>query len=436
MFILSFSTIPISREFVDPLSHEYTYDANGNLLHDNNKQLNVLEYNYLNLPLKIDLGNDHTIEYLYTAGGAKLKQKTFNNGTLQEEIDYSGNFVYTNGSLTYIQTAEGRLIPNGNNFAREYFLKDHLGNVRIIFGKNAQGQATIVQEDHYYPFGMVLGGQSTPYADANKKNKYLYNGKEFQDELGLDWYDYGARFYDPAIARWMSVDPLAEKGRRWSPYNYCVDNPIRFIDPDGRWWWENDNVQNARRYKREHGGTFHKWRGQNGYMHASVESYGKEQGGTMEGGYPAVYTKPFIGHDIDQANVFQNVGNRLNGWITEHLMGSHAKSDYEGGKPPLGVKMLTNAIPPIALANLVVIATEGTNIYNEKASKLEIGANILNVVTAGTTSIATETISEGAKSVFEIISISVDEATTVVDYTKEKIEEHKEKEKEKEATKR
>jgi len=64
-------------------------------------------------------------------------------------------------------------------------------------------------------------------------NKYLYNGKEYQDNLGLNLYDYGFRMYDPQLGRWHIPDPLVEISRSWTPFHYTYNNPIRYIDPDG-----------------------------------------------------------------------------------------------------------------------------------------------------------------------------------------------------------
>jgi RHS repeat-associated protein len=96
---------------------------------------------------------------------------------------------------------------------------------------NANNQPVILQYDSYYPFGLEMGGMSFV---SSSENKYKYNGKEKQTAHNLGWYDYGFRFYDPQIGRWHVVDPLGEKYASMSTYNYCINNPILFVDPDGR----------------------------------------------------------------------------------------------------------------------------------------------------------------------------------------------------------
>ncbi|HTN37698.1 MAG TPA: RHS repeat-associated core domain-containing protein [Arachidicoccus sp.] len=91
----------------------------------------------------------------------------------------------------------------------------------------------ILETSSYYPFGLMQKGISNANSVLHQQNKYLYNGKELQQKFGLDQYDYGARFYDPQIGVWHTQDPLTETSRRWTPYNYAYDNPIRFIDKDG-----------------------------------------------------------------------------------------------------------------------------------------------------------------------------------------------------------
>ena len=154
---------------------------------------------------------------------------------------YFNGFEYDNSKdLNLIHMDEGviKVSSSATVFQYEYFLKDHLGNTRIAFVDNS-GSPSLTQSIDYYPFGLAFDNQYISGTD----NKYLYNGKELQDELNLNWYDYGARFYDPQIARWTTVDPKADQSPGWTPYRAFFNNPIRYIDPDGLFEIETGKIE-------------------------------------------------------------------------------------------------------------------------------------------------------------------------------------------------
>ncbi|MEE1944593.1 DUF6443 domain-containing protein [Pedobacter sp. KR3-3] len=203
----------------------YAYDGNGNATTATvglSRTSVSLSYNYLNLPATVS-GGGIGLAYLYDATGAKLRKSNTASGTV---TDYVDGIQYVNSTIDFIQTEAGTAQNNGGTYSYRYHLTDNLGNVRYVFDIYG-GAVRRLQEDDYYPFGLRKPAGSPVSLD----NKYLYNGKELQTEL--EQYDYGARFYDPMIGRWNVVDPLAEKMRRYSPYNYTFNNPIRFVDPDG-----------------------------------------------------------------------------------------------------------------------------------------------------------------------------------------------------------
>ena len=115
--------------------------------------------------------------------------------------------------------------------------------MRISFGRNSAGALEITDANDYYPFGMNHLKSGNSFFGVSSYKNYKYNGKEIQ-ESGM--YDYGARFYMPDLGRWGTMDPLAEVNRAWSPYRYAYNNPLRFIDPDGRLedWYEDDQTGN------------------------------------------------------------------------------------------------------------------------------------------------------------------------------------------------
>lgn len=155
--------------------------------------------------------------------------------------DYVGGIEYLNGNIEAIYFSEGRVYYNQGIPRYEYYIKDHLGNTRIVFtadGPDADNDPDILQETHYYPFGLAMKGNWDGVTGT--ENSYRYNGIERNEEIGLNLDIAPYRMYDPAIGRWLRPDPFAEIMREITPYRFGYNNPLRYNDPLGLMEEEDD----------------------------------------------------------------------------------------------------------------------------------------------------------------------------------------------------
>ncbi|MDE1191737.1 MAG: RHS repeat-associated core domain-containing protein [Arachidicoccus sp.] len=220
---------------------DYSYDDNGNLITDKNKNIQNVNYNFLNLPQKITTANA-TIDYLYDAGGAEL-QKKVTTATTVTTTTYIGAAVYQQSSLNgasvvdtlqFFGMEEGRVRPaynaqlNTTYWAYDYFLSDHLGNTRMIITDDYNAPGPILEADNYYPFGLKMAAISYSYG-THVKNPYQYgSGSEFNDVTG--WNEFALRDYDPQTGRFVQQDPFDQFA---SPYLGMGNDPINNADPSG-----------------------------------------------------------------------------------------------------------------------------------------------------------------------------------------------------------
>ena len=246
-----------SFEYKKAKGSQYLYDNNGSLIADKSRGIAYITYDSNGNPSRIYFTNGSETRYVYSATGQKLTVEHYTakpnitrqfgvkpSGSTQDQIIFAGHTDYLlGGRLVVRENIIRRLLFDGGYAAAApvgsttygltlcHYNKDHLGNNREVV--NSGG--TVQQVTNYYPFG-------APYADPAavehpSLQPYKYNGKELDTMHGLNTYDYGARQYDPVLGRWDRMDPLCEKYYSVSPYVYCVNNPVRYIDPDGTSIW-------------------------------------------------------------------------------------------------------------------------------------------------------------------------------------------------------
>lgn len=193
----------------------------------------------------------------------------------------------------------------------------------------------ILEETHYYPFGLVMKGISNKVFKGIVKNNFLYNGKEqqrteFEDASGLGWYDYGARMFDVQIARWNVVDPLSEAMKQWSPYNYVFNNPVINIDPDGR----IPNLYNGDPYYDWNTGIFHEGNWSNNpqgrITFNNTSGQYQDESGTIFNGFDLYQNIDKVVRPNLNFNAFDKYGKYINNFFNEVAKSDDIFLNFDG----------------------------------------------------------------------------------------------------------
>ena len=236
-------------------TNDFAYDANGNMIYDQDRGIAAIRYNLLNLPDTIQFTNGNLIIHRYDAAGNRLETKYLTKKIavtvpLEEVVEtpvhplffyitrdaFQNNVVYTANNndaygIEFVHNPEGYIRYYGvAEHYHFYYIKDLLGNIRETYIHPDANYKECIERTQYYPSGLPWAER---LSDSFTAHPWKYNGKEFVEMHGLDEYDSEARWYYPAICRTTTMDPLAEKYYSTSPYAWCGNNPISNVDLDG-----------------------------------------------------------------------------------------------------------------------------------------------------------------------------------------------------------
>lgn len=333
---------------VDNQTYSYTYDADGDMLTDSRKGIQI-SYNVLNLPVKVLSGSSVLAQYEYLSDGTKLSALAGNGVGYK----YRGNFLYSvdssgNEKLESIGCDEGRVVVSYSNTGvptyKDYWMvKDHLGSVRAVYDLSTAGMINSKKKElsDFLPFGTRIARSSTSY------NHWRFSGKEEQKINGTDigLLDFGARYYDPWLSRWTTQDPLAHRYAGINPYVYCNGDPVNMVDPNGMDVWEIDEYDGrviSHTADTEKDAFYIVSKGEDGEYYRKTDENGNEilisfEYGTVEKSRSISYSPD--GKTTDTYDVYQIRGDANGSRLFEFFSENITTNGYvsSNGKP-LGVE--------------------------------------------------------------------------------------------------